>query len=127
MPLSEHEQRVLHELEQSLYQQDPDFAERVRSETVYRHAGRHCAWSAATFLASLLFMIFTFASSVALGFVGVVAMFVSGIVFVNNVRRLGKAGIDDISRSLHNRQAGRQARDQRDPRDWLRDRFHRDN
>jgi hypothetical protein len=123
VPLSEHEQRILQELEQSLYQQDPQFAERVRSETVYRHAGRHCAWSAATFVAALLFMIFTFATSVVLGFVGVLAMFVSGIVFVNNARRLGKAGIDDITRSIHNRNA---ARPVHDPRDWLRDRFRRD-
>ena len=67
MPLSEHEQRILHELEQSLYQEDPDFAERVRSETVYRHAGRYCIWSALVFVAALVFMFFTFSSSLALG------------------------------------------------------------
>jgi len=60
LPLSEHEQRILHELEQSLYQEDPDFAERVRSETVYRHAGRYCIWSALVFVAALVFMFFTF-------------------------------------------------------------------
>jgi len=68
VPLSEHEQRILHELERSLYQEDPAFAERVRSETVYRHAGRHCIWSAVTFVTSFFFMIFTFSSSVAVGF-----------------------------------------------------------
>ena len=46
MPLSEHEQRILAELEESLVRQDPEFAERVRSETVYRHAGRYCKWAA---------------------------------------------------------------------------------
>ena len=91
MPLSEHEQRILHELEQSLYQEDPDFAERVRSETVYRHAGRYCIWSALVFVAALVFMFFTFASNLALGFVGVVVMFLSGVVFANNARRMGKA------------------------------------
>ena len=30
-------------------------------------------------------------------------MFLSAGVFVNNARRMGKAGIDDISRSLQNR------------------------
>ena len=84
MPLSEHEQRILHELEQSLYQEDPDFAERVRSETVYRHAGRYCIWSALVFVGALVFMFFTFASNLALGFVGVVIMFLSGVVFANN-------------------------------------------
>ena len=38
----------------------PDFAERVRSETVYRHAGRYCIWSALVFVAALVFMFFTF-------------------------------------------------------------------
>jgi hypothetical protein len=123
LPLSEHEQRILHELEQSLYQEDPDFAERVRSETVYRHAGRYCIWSALVFVAALVFMLFTFSRSVVLGFGGVVMMFLSGVVFANNARRMGKAGIDDISRSLHSRNLSNTVHD---PRDWIRGRFHRD-
>ena len=123
MPLSEHEQRILHELEQSLYQEDPGFAERVRSETVYRHAGRYCIWSALVFVAALIFMLFTFSRSVVLGFGGVVVMFLSGVVFANNARRMGKAGIDDISRSLHSRNLSNTVHD---PRDWIRGRFHRD-
>jgi hypothetical protein len=123
VPLSEHEQRILHELEQSLYQEDPDFAERVRSETVYRHAGRYCIWSALVFVAALVFMFFTFASNLVLGFVGVVIMFLSGVVFANNARRMGKAGIDDLSRSLHTRSINNPVHD---PRDWIRGRFHRD-
>jgi len=123
LPLSEHEQRVLQELEQSLYKEDPDFAERVRSETVYRHAGRHCAWSAVVFVAALLFMVFTFSTSVALGFLGVVVMFLSGMVFINNARRMGKAGIEDISRSISSRNIGSNVQD---PREWLRGRFHRE-
>ena len=123
MPLSEHEQRILHELEQSLYQEDPDFAERVRSETVYRHAGRHCIWSALVFVAALVFMFFTFSSSVFLGFVGVIVMFLAGVVFANNARRMGKAGIDDLSRSLHSRNLNSAPHD---ARDWFRGRFRRD-
>ena len=123
MPLSDHEQRILHELEQSLYQEDPEFAERVRSETVYRHAGRYCVWSALVFVAALVFMFFTFSTSVALGFVGEVIMFLAAVVFANNARRMGKAGIDDISRSLHNRNIGSAVHD---PRDWIRGRLHRD-
>lgn len=122
MPLSEHEQRILHELEQSLYQEDPDFAERVRSETVYRHAGRHCVWSALVFVAALVFMFFTFASNIYLGFTGVIVMFLSGVVFANNARRMGKAGIDDISRSIQSHATSTS----HDPRQWIRSRFQRD-
>jgi hypothetical protein len=52
-----------------------------------------------------------------------VVMFLSGVVFANNARRMGKAGIDDISRSLHSRNLGNTVHD---PRDWIRGRFHRD-
>jgi hypothetical protein len=68
-------------------------------------------------------MFFTFSRSVVLGFAGVVVMFLSGVVFANNARRMGKAGIDDISRSLHSRNLGNTVHD---PRDWIRGRFHRD-
>jgi len=54
-----------------------EFAERVRSETVYRHAGRYCIWSAVCLRRTLLFMVFTFSRSVVLGFLGVVMMFLS--------------------------------------------------
>jgi len=54
VPLSDHEQRILAELEESLVRQDPEFAERVRSETVYRHAGRYCKWAAVTFVLGVL-------------------------------------------------------------------------
>ena len=49
MPLSDHEQRILAELEESLVRQDPEFAERVVRD-VYRHAGRYCRWAAVTFV-----------------------------------------------------------------------------
>lgn len=123
MPLSDHEQRILHEMEASLYHEDPEFAERVRSETVYRHAGRHCIWSALVFMVALVFMFVTFSKSVAVGFAGVVVMFLSAVVFANNARRMGKAGLDDISRSIHSRRSGTVVRD---PRDWIRGRMHRD-
>jgi len=50
-------------------------------------------------------------------------MFLAAVVFANNARRMGKAGIDDISRSLHNRNIGSAVHD---PRDWIRGRLHRD-
>ena len=123
MPLSDHEQRILHELEESLYKEDPEFAERVRSETVYRHAGRYCIWSALVFVVGFVFMLLTFSRSLVLGFIGVIIMFLSAVVFANNARRMGKAGIDDISRSIHSRNMSNVVHD---PRDWIRGRLHRD-
>jgi hypothetical protein len=100
VPLSEHEQRILAELEESLVRQDPEFAERVRSETVYRHAGRYCKWAALCFVAGAVIMIAFFRDSVLAGLFGFIIMFASAVVFERSLRRLGKAGWRDFTRSL---------------------------
>jgi hypothetical protein len=100
VPLSEHEQRILAELEDSLSRQDPSFAERVRSETVYRHAGRYCKWSAVTFVLGVVILVAFYSESVLAGLFGVAVMFASAAVFERNLRRMGKAGWHDITRSL---------------------------
>ena len=38
MPLSEDEQRILHQIEQQFYESDPAFAQQVSQTTLYRHA-----------------------------------------------------------------------------------------
>jgi hypothetical protein len=100
VPLSEHEERVLHELEEALYRHDPAFAHRVRSETVYRHAGRRALWSAAGALAGLVVLMLTFTRSVALGFAGFVVMFVSLLALWSSLRRMGMAGLEDLATRL---------------------------
>jgi Protein of unknown function (DUF3040) len=132
VPLSDHEQRILAELEESLVRQDPQFAERVRSETVYRHAGRYCKWAALGFLAGVAILVAFYPHSVAVGFLGVALMFGSAVVFERNLRRMGKAGWHDLTRSL---QKDRTSGADQQPgiegavdnaRTWLRTRFRRD-
>jgi len=122
LPLSEHEQRVLNELEQALVEQDPDFAHRVRSENVYRYAGRYLKWSVLGFVIGLAVMLAFFTTSVAVGFVGVLIMFGSLVMFWTNLRRMGKAGWEDIGRSLRTDGIGNAVND---TKSWLRDRFRR--
>jgi len=122
LPLSEHEQKVLQELEQALYRHDPAFAARVKSENVYRYAGRYLKWSIAGFIVGLAVMIAFFTTSVLAGFAGVLIMFVSLVLFWTNLRRMGKAGWDDLSRSLRAEGLGTAFND---TRSRLRDRFRR--
>ena len=122
MPLSEHEQRVLHELEQALYQQDPAFADRVRTENVYRYAGRYLKWSVLGFVVGLAVMLAFFTTSVFLGFLGVLIMFGALVTFWTNVRRMGKAGWEDLGRSLRAQGVSNALQD---TRGWLRSRFRR--
>jgi hypothetical protein len=129
VPLSEHEQRILAELEESLTSQDPEFAERYRSETVYRHAGRRCWWAAAGFVAGVVIVVTLFSTSVPLAFFGVAVMFASAVVFERNLRRMGKAGWYDLTRTGHGDDApagqNRIEGAVHDAREWFRSRFNR--
>ena len=100
MPLSEEEQRILQEIERSLSSDDPAFAERVRSHTVYRQAGRNCKWGAVGFIAGLVLLIVSFASSILLGSLGFFIMLGSTLFFTHNLRLMGKAGINDAKKAL---------------------------
>lgn len=122
MPLSDHEQRILQELEQSLYQQDPQFAERVRSESLYRHAGRACKWAALGFVAGLVMLISFFAVSLIGGLAGFVVMFLSAVVFERNLRRMGQAGWRELTESIRAESLGGTFHE---TRDWIRSHLHR--
>jgi hypothetical protein len=130
VPLSDHEQKILAELEESLVRQDPEFAERVRSETVYRHAGRYCKWAAVTFVLGVVILVAFYSKSVVAGFVGVVIMFASAVWFERNLRRMGRAGWHDLTRSKDGEPRTGAASSGIEgavsgARDWFRTRFHR--
>ena len=129
MPLSEHEQRILAELEESLSKQDPSFATRVANESVYRHAGRQAKWAALCFVIGLVGLVALYSVSVLLGLLGVAVMFGAAVVFERNLRRMGKAGWHDVTRSLHEEErSGAEGHIEtavHDARDWLRSRFRR--
>jgi hypothetical protein len=130
VPLSDHEQKILAELEESLVKQDPEFAERVRSETVYRHAGRYCKWAAVTFVLGVVILVAFYSKSVVAGFVGVVIMFASAVWFERNLRRMGRAGWHDLTRAKDGEPRAGGASSGIEgavtgARDWFRSRFHR--
>ena len=122
MPLSDHEQRILQELEQSLYQQDPEFAERVRSESLYRHAGRACKWAALGFIGGLVVLVAFFTVNLVIGLAGFLAMFLSAVVFERNLRRMGQAGWRDLTQSFRSDSLGGTFHE---TRDWIRSHLHR--
>ncbi len=101
MPLSEEEQRILHEMEEKLYEHDRAFAARVSTKSQHRprpHAGR--GW-VAVFIVGFVLLLVAFDSSVLLGSLGFVIMLVATIAFVHHTRHddsSGLAGMLGVSR-----------------------------
>ena len=100
MPLSEDEQRILGEIEQQFYEHDPALAREVGSTTLYRHAGRNLKWAALGFLGGLVLLMGSFASNLLLGFTGFLVMLASAIWFERNLRKMGRAGWQAMTRSV---------------------------
>jgi hypothetical protein len=120
MPLSEHEQKILAELEESLSKQDPRFAKNVRDTNVYSHGSRRVRWGIAGFVAGLVILLVFFSQNVYAGLVGVAMMFASAIVIERNARLLGRAGWRDITHSRPGDDAsGSMGPRARSLRDWL--------
>ncbi|HET9289683.1 MAG TPA: DUF3040 domain-containing protein [Actinomycetes bacterium] len=87
MPLSEHEQRILAEIERRLLEEDPKFAHQVGS-SFRAHLGRRLKLAVAGFVLGLVVVISsTFLENVAVGVAGFVIMLASVFVFVRTMRR----------------------------------------
>ncbi len=100
MPLSPEEQRILQDIEKSFYEHDPQFAKEVSSTTLYKVAGRHLKWLALGFVAGLVVLLATFATSLILGGVGFVIMLTCAFFFERNLRKMGKAGWASFTANL---------------------------
>lgn len=94
MPLSEHEQRLLEQIEKALYAEDPKFASTVRS-TDPRARARRRAWvgAAVTVLGVIvmisgLVMPVTVASIPVVGVAGFLVMFAGAVFAATNWKRM---------------------------------------
>ena len=120
MPLSEHEQRILAELEDSLSKQDPRFAEKVEQTNVYSHGGRRVRWGVAGFIAGLALLLVCLSTSILLSLAGLALMFFSAVVVERNARLMGRASWRDITRPGRGDDASRSLGPRTDSlRDWL--------
>jgi hypothetical protein len=87
MPLSEHEQRILAEIERRLLEEDPKFAHQVGS-SFRAHLGRRLKLAVAGFVVGLIVVVSsTFLENVAVGVAGFVIMLACVFLFVRTMRR----------------------------------------
>lgn len=100
VPLSEDEERILQEIAQQFYADDPEFARGVGSTTLYTHSVRRLKWATFGFAAGVVMLMVTLSTSFLLAFGGFLVMLGSALLFERNARKLGKAGIDQVTRSV---------------------------
>ena len=85
VPLSEDEQRILLEIEQRLTEEDPDLVREVAT---------------ALFVLGVVVMIWLLGTHAILAFGGFLIMLVAAVIFERNARRLGKAGVQQMTQNL---------------------------
>jgi hypothetical protein len=89
MPLSEHEQRILEEIEKRLSEEDPRLAESVSRATVTSHALARIRWGILGFVVGFTLLMF-FLASVWIAVVGFVVMLGSGLLVYSYLKRMGR-------------------------------------
>ena len=100
MPLSEDEQRILSEIEDHLYESDPALAREVAQTTIYTHAFRNLKWATVGFVAGVVLMVALLSTSFILAFGGFLLMLASLLWFERNARKLGRAGLQQMTESF---------------------------
>ncbi|HLN06873.1 MAG TPA: DUF3040 domain-containing protein [Acidimicrobiales bacterium] len=91
VPLSEEEQRILHEMEQKLYEHDRAFADRVSTKTPRHHGGRSGRGSILAFAAGFVLVLVAFRSSVLLASLGFLVMLIAALAFVHQAGQSGSS------------------------------------
>jgi len=89
MPLSEHEQRILEEIERRLAEEDPRLVKSVSESSVASHAMRRIRWGVVGFVVGfVLFLFFLLNVWYALG--GFVVMLLSALLVYHYLKRMGR-------------------------------------
>ena len=92
MPLSEHEQRLLDQIERALYAEDPKFASTVRSTDLRTHMRRRLRRAAIVFAVGFVLLVAGVpTNSFAVGVAGFAVMFGALLLALAAWKRLGSA------------------------------------
>jgi hypothetical protein len=99
VPLSEDEQKILHQIEQQFLEHDPVLAGELENTTLWRHALNRMKWAAFTFVLGVVGLVLALATAASfwVAFIGFVVMLVATLWFERNARRLGRAGWQHVT------------------------------
>lgn len=102
MPLSEDEQRILQQIEQQFYADDPDLAGEIGNHSLYAHCLRQMRLAGVVFLLGLAVLVVALATATpfVVSFGGFVVMLAAALWFERSLRKLGRAGMMQLSSTL---------------------------
>jgi hypothetical protein len=95
VPLSEEEQRILHEMEQKLFEHERGFPGRAQPKAPRTLASRSMRWSAVVFVIGFAVLLVSFRSSILIGTFGFLLMLAAALLFERNARQVFGRG--DVS------------------------------
>src|SRR4051794_19934639 len=99
VPLSEHEQRLLDQIERQLYAEDPKFAAAVRSHDVKSHLTRRIKrYVALLVLGNAALVAGAVLPNVVIGVAGFLVMLAAGLVIARPLQRLGRGDAPPVPR-----------------------------
>lgn len=111
MPLSEHEQRLLEQMERALYAEDPKFVSSLRGTDLRSHYRRRALASAVGFILGVVLLMTGVVSTVwIVGVFGFVLMLASALFAVTSWRKVsgtGEAARSNVTQIKGGRQKGR--------------------
>jgi hypothetical protein len=102
VPLSEDEQRILQEIEQQFYANDPDLAGEIGNHSLYAHCIRQMKLAGVVFGIGVVVLVVALATATnfLVAFAGFVVMLGAALWFERSLRKLGRAGVERLSDSL---------------------------
>ncbi|MCP8712165.1 DUF3040 domain-containing protein [Streptomyces thermocarboxydus] len=126
MPLSEHEQRMLEQMERALYAEDPKFATALEGSGLRTYTRRRVYQAVAGFLVGIaLLMAGMVAQQVWLSVVGFLVMLGCAVLAVTGWRKAPKPGEQAAGTAGAAPRAGRQGRARRSMMDRIEERWQR--
>ena len=98
MPLSEHEQQILEEIERRLAEEDPRLVEAVSRTSLYTHLARRIRWTSLAFLAGFV-MLMLFPVSLGIAIAGFGVMLLAALLIYRYLKQLGKDQVRAMQQS----------------------------
>jgi hypothetical protein len=102
VPLSEDEQRILQEIEQQFYANDPDLAGEIGNHSLYAHCLRQMKLAGAVFAVGVVVLVVALATATnfLVAFAAFLVMLGAALWFERSLRKLGRAGMERLGESF---------------------------